>query len=371
VDTVIIREGDYHLALKRKLLGVEEKWAGLKMPRKIEGEPARVLGSGTVEEAGVKSGTAEKVREVCQRWYEESKEAFDILVARHGVVVIHEAFGEGPGGKMTVETPTPMASLTKLITGLMFAQFVDQGLIDIDEPVGNFLSDFPVEGKKAITLRQCFTHTTGLYGHEEFGGLHNVWLENVIANGLEYLEPGTFHNYNGMGYDLAGRVMEVVSGKSVFRLMQENFFMPLGMENTTLEEDLGFSCNSTAWDFGLVGQMMLNRGKYGGREFFSEDVFEQLQPKQLSDFYPGINVEWGIGITWMRQSHPEAGKGEVPKDATVLSKNVIGHGSATSAILRVDMDNDLFIAQTRRRGGKAYEKYLAEVLTAIEDGLVR
>ena len=146
--------------------------------------------------------------------------------------------------------------------------------------------------------------------------------------------------------------------------------MPLGMKNTFMEEDLGFSCNSTAWDFGLVGQMMLNRGKYGKREFFSEEVFEQMQPKQLSDFYPGIDVEWGIGITWMRQSHPKAGKGEVPKDATVLSKNMIGHGSATSAILRVDLDNDLFIAQTRRRGGKVYDKYLLEVLTAIEDGLV-
>ena len=100
-------------------------------------------------------------------------------------------------------------------------------------------------------------------------------------------------------------------------------------------------------------------------------MFERIQPKQLGNFYPGIDVEWGIGTTWMRQSRPEAGKGEVPKDATVLSKNVIGHGSATSAILRVDMDNDLFIAQTRRRGGKAYEKYLLEVLMAVEDGLVR
>jgi CubicO group peptidase (beta-lactamase class C family) len=371
IDTPIIRDNEYHLALKRKLLGVEDKWPELEMPREIEGEPATVLHCGTVEEAGVKCGTAEKIREICQRWYEESEEAFDILIARRGVVVIHEAFGEGPAGKMTVETPTPMASLTKLITGLMFAQFVDQGLIDIDEPVGNFLPDFPVKGKEAVTFRQCFTHTMGLYGHEEYGGLHNPWMENVIANGLEHLEPGTFHNYNGMGYDLAGRVMEMVSGKSIFRLMQENFFIPLGMKNTFMEEDLGFSCNSTAWDFGLVGQMMLNGGKYGGREFFSEEVFEQMQPKQLSDFYPGIDVEWGIGITWMRQSHPEAGKGEVPKDATVLSKNVIGHGSATSAILRVDRDNDLFIAQTRRRGGKAYEKYLLEVLTAIEDGLVR
>ncbi len=54
---------------------------------------------------------------------------------------------------------------------------------------------------------------------------------------------------------------------------------------------------------------------------------------------------------------------------TVLSRDVIGHGSATSAILRVDLDNDIIIAQSRRRAGKAYNKYLVTFLTAVEDGL--
>jgi CubicO group peptidase (beta-lactamase class C family) len=211
--------------------------------------------------------------------------------------------------------------------------------------------------------------STGLYGHEEWGGMHNPWLDNVIANGLECLTPGKVHEYNGMGYDLAGKVMEIVSGKSIFRLMRENLFDPLEMKSTTLEEDLGFSCFSTAGEFARFGQLLLNKGSYGELEFFSPVTFEKILPKPLNSYYPGIDKDWGIGITWMRQRHPDAGKNSIPKDAAILSKNVIGHGSATSAILRVDLDNDLVIAQSRRRAGKAYSKNLVKFLMAIEEGL--
>lgn len=366
-DTPLIRDHDYHLALKQKILDIEKKYPPLRMPQRTK--KSSVLRKGTEEEAGFKPGTVNKLRTVCRSWFEESGEPFIVLVARHGVVVIHEPFGQWTWGKLTLNSPTEMASLTKLITGLMFAQFVDQGLIGIDDHVGEYLPDFPVSGDKVITLRQCFTHTTGLFGHEEWGGLHNPWLENVIANGLEYLEPGKVHNYNGMGYDLVGKVMEVVSGKSIFRLMRENLFDPLELKNTTLEEDLGFSCFSTAGDFAKFGQLLLNRGSYGDLSFFSPQTFENILPKPLNMYYPDIDKEWGIGITWMRQKHPSAGKNGVPEDATVLSKNVIGHGSATSAILRVDLDNDLVITQSRRRGGKAYGEYLTKFLMTIEECL--
>ena len=83
---------DYHVTLKRKLLGVENKYPQLKLPHKKNGPSTSVLRAGTLQEAGMKPDAAQKIRKVCQEWYEASKEPFTILVARHGVIVIHEAF---------------------------------------------------------------------------------------------------------------------------------------------------------------------------------------------------------------------------------------------------------------------------------------
>jgi len=369
--TPVIHEHDFHLALKRKILNLENKWPPLRKPTINKDKPAVTLHEGSVQEAGILKGTCDRIRNICREWAEKSGEPFSIFIARHGKIIIHEAFGEGPQGKTTLKTATEIASVTKLLTGVLFAQFVDQGLIGIDDPVGKYLPDFPVKGDKSVTLRQCFTHTTGLWGHEEWGGIHDPWMDNKIANILNELPVGKKHEYNGMGYNLAGKVMEIVSGKSIFRLFREHFFDPLGLDNSILEEDLGFSCHTTAGDLAVIGQLLLNRGSYGDVTFFSPETFDKLLPEPLNKYYPDIhNTEWGIGITWMRQAHPDAGKDGKPNDLTILSKNVIGHGSATSAILRIDLDNDLVISQTRRRGGPFYEQYLERLLMAVDEGLI-
>ena len=369
-ETPLIRDHEYHLALKRRILGVETKYPPLRPPMRSMTRTASVMRTGTEAEAGFQPGTVGKLREVARDWFERSGEPFNLVVARRGVAVLDESFGSYTWGPLTRTTPSEMASITKLLTGVLFAQFVGQGLIGIDDPVGKYLPDFPVTGDSVLTLRHCFTHATALDGHEEWDGMHNPWLENVIACAGAHLRPGQVHNYNGMGYDLAGKVMEIVSGKSVFRLMHENLFVPLGMTNSSIAEDLGFSCFSTAADFAKLGQMLLNRGAYGETSFFSPRDFDQLLPQPLSRFYPAItNKDWGIGLTWMRQRHPSAGTNGVPKEATILSRNVVGHGSATSAILRVDLDHDLVITQSRRRAGNDYEKHLAKLLQAIEAGL--
>lgn len=368
INTPLVIDDEFHLALKRKILGVENKWPGLKPPS-YKDDDLPVLHKGTEEEAGVKPGTRNKLIAVCNEWSEESGEAFNIFIARDGVTIINEAFGERPAGKITVETTAEIASITKLLTGLLFAQFVDQGLISIDDPVGKFLPDFPIDGDMAITLRHCFTHTSGLWSHEEWGGVHNPWLDNVISNTLKFLPVGKVYEYNGMGYDLAGKVMEVVSGKSIIRLFREHLFDPLKLKNTILEEDLAFSCNTNAKELAVIGQMLLNKGSYNGLQFFKPQTIEKFMPEPLGKYYPGISGEQGIGITWMRQSHPKAGN-ELAEDETILSKNIIGHGSATASIFKVDFDNKLVITQTRRREGKFYYKYNEMLLLELRNGLI-
>ena len=137
------------------------------------------------------------------------------------------------------------------------------------------------------------------------GGMRNPWLENVIGNGHEYLEPGRRVIYNGMGFDLAGKTMELVADKSIFRLMHENFLDPLGASQVRLS-DLGFTAEGSAEDLARIGQLMLNRGSYGDIEFFSSETFEQMLPRKASEVCPELTMtdwEYGWGLSWERDTN--------------------------------------------------------------------
>ena len=164
--------------------------------------------------------------------------------------------------------------------------------------------------------------------------------------------------------------MEIVSGKSIFRLFRESLFDPLGMNNTYNEEDLAYGTQSTAYDLALVGQMVLNQGSYGNIDFFSAETFDQLLPKPLNQWYPMIEQDWGIGLTWM-QTYRSEEHADHPQGSVILSPNIIGHGSATSSVLQVDLDNEIVITQSRRNGGKDFNKYFEKLLLILEDHLLK
>jgi hypothetical protein len=361
--TPVIMDGDYHIQLKRSLLGIENKYPPLETPEK-KGITHPTLHSQEDKDIEKNASFEREMRELCKEWAELSGEPFDMLVAKDGSILFHGAFGENLRGTFTLDQSTEIASITKLYTGLLFAQFVDQGLIGIDDPVGKYLPDFPMEGDKAITLRQCFTHTSGYYGHGSLGGVQNPWLDNSMALWLPYIEPGKRHYYNGMGYNLAGKVMEIVSGKSIFHLFQEYLFAPLQLENTQLDIDLAYGIRSTAFDMAVVGQMLLNKGSYGDLRFFSEETYEALLPVDLEEYFPEIkNRMWGIGITPMNRWIRDEVSGE---KRNILSDHVIGHGSATSSILNVDLEHKIVICQSRLDGGRKYHEYLNKAYLLIE-----
>ena len=359
---------DLHLALKRKLLEVDDTACKLKPPQNCSEKEGTALRMGNCTEAGFTEDAPQRIREVCNRWYADSGEPFAVLAARNGVIFFHEAFGKDVYGKaVTVETPMFMASVTKCMTAMMFGQLIDQGLADLDEPVGKYLPGFPLEGEKAITFRQCFTHTTGLKGHYEFGGMHNAWLENAIWLELPQLPVARVHEYNGMGYDLAGKAMEMITGKSAFRLMHENFFEPMGM-NHTVDDDMASCTTSIPMDIAKMGQLILNGGCYNGKRFFGPETLAKLLPCELNQYYPAIHKNWGIGMTWMLTENPNA---EKTGRKYLLSDRVVGHGAASSAIFRVDLKNKLLLVQTRGQAGRDYDKYLTLFLQTVDDTMIR
>lgn len=362
---------EYQLKLKRKILGLPEQPAvALKAPHKKEGAPAPVLHEGTPEQAGMKPDARERIHAACQAWFDATQEPFQVLVARHGTIVIQEPFGELGGKPVALDTRFTLASITKTFTATLFLQFVEQGLINLDDPVGKYLPDFPTTGDRALMVRNLLNHTSGLEGHGEFGGLNNAWLDNVIANGPEWFQPGRTVVYNGMGFDLAGRLMEQVSGKSIFRLMHEQVFQPLGFRSDTTVADLAYGVDCTVENLARMGQTLLNKGSYGDVELIRPETFQQMLPRPTNTLYPALkNAEWdyGLGMSWMRHADPNAGKNGVPADATILSKNTIGHGSASVCMLEVDQDRDLVVTMTRNFGMKDLEKNMNRFLLAVRE----
>lgn len=361
---------DFQLALKLKLAGLAEDVRPLAPARLRSGDAAPVLREGTASEAGVTPDAKARIDALCREWAEESGEPFTTLVARRGVVVTHEAFGKTPGGDpVDLDYRTDVASITKAVTGMLFSLFLDQGYVELDDSIGRQIPGFPTTGEQALTYRHLFTHTCSLESHGEWGGMHNPYLDNVILNGIDYIHPGQVHMYNGMGYDLAGKAMEYMTGKSVIRLMHESLLHPLGISRVPLD-DLAYGAHLTSWELGVLGQWLANHGSYGEKEFISEDTFQQLLPEPLGNYYPGVDPEWGIGLVHFRDQKPDTPPNSKDPDDLILGEHVIGHGSSSNCILRVDLDHDLVITQIRRQGGAKYDEYVEKLLLAVRECLV-
>lgn len=347
--------------------GIQSKHPPLQRPRPRT-KPAPVLRAGTTAEAGFDDRLPAQLRALCETWLREGGEPFTLVVARRGVIVFHEAYGEREGRRVTEDTSYPLFSITKSLTGLMLAQFLDQGLLELDAPLGRVLTDFPTEGDRVITLRDCLMHTTGIEGQVAFGGIDNPWMDNVIANGWETHRQA--YAYSGTACDLAGFAMQMVGGKSVPRLFHEHLFNPLEMKNARVT-GLGMGGHLRAIDLARVGQLLLNRGAYGRHTFFSPATYEQLLPRSYAELYPQLKAadkEYGLGIRFAGEPHPNAGKDGLTKDATILSPKTLGHGSFSGCIFRVDPERQIVIAMGRFGSGERHGEFMRELLMLIASG---
>lgn len=359
---------EFQLALKLKLLGVTGKTKPLAAPKHLD-KPAPVIHEGSLGEAGMKPDAKEKIDTLCRKWAEDSGEPFTILVARHGVIVTEAAFGSRPDGTpVGLDYRTDVMSITKAVTGMLFSQFLDQCRVKLDDPIGNVVPGFPTKGEHMLTYRHLFTHTSGLEGHGEWGGIHNPYLDNVVLNGLSGLHPGRAHLYNGMGYDLGAKAMEYMTGKSIVRLFHDNLFRPLGINDVQVD-DCAYGAHPTAHELGILAQFLVNHGRYGDKQFISEETFNKLLPEDLSKYYPSVQVNWGIGLTWMPEHKPGTPPMSLDPKDLIFGVHTVGHGSASACILRADLDHDLVVVQIRKTAGPKYSEYGMQFFQIIADSM--
>ena len=297
------------------------------------------------------------------------------LVLREGKVVYRKSFGVND---MFTQSPLRtdaifrIASQTKAITSIGLMLLYDEGKFQLDDPISKYLPAFKnptvlasfnpkdstyttVPAKSEITIRQLFTHTSGIsypvIGSKEATAIYAKagipsgigTPTGTLATAMGALgklpllhQPGERFTY-GLSVDVLGRLIEVLSGQSLDEYLRQRLFLPLGMKDTYfyLPADKqarlaelytenasqqtvpmqpigrmvpnypkakgtyfsgGAGLSSTIDDYARFLQMMLNNGTYQGHQLLKPATVALITQNQMGAVSQGGN-KFGLGFS--------------------------------------------------------------------------
>ena len=291
--------------------------------------------------------------------------AVTLIVTREGVAQLEAV------GKSNIESDQPMnpdaifwiASMTKPVTATAILILQQEGKLSVDEPVSKYIPELGQlkgpDGKPAVvTLKHLLTHTSGMVSEADRATLSSAHtladLMPAYAKVPLKFEPGSRWEYCQSGINSLGRVVEVVSGKSLPEFFQQRIFKPLGMTDTTFypteaqakriatayaktddtlkpaprpvtKPDHFPAANgglySTASDYGRFCRMLLNDGQLEGTRSLNPQTVKTMRTIQTGDIKTGFTPGngWGLGVCVVRE----------PQGVTaMLSPGTFGHGGA-------------------------------------------
>ncbi len=277
---------------------------------------------------------------------------------------------------MTSEALFWIASMTKPVTGAAILILQDEGKLSVDDPVAKYIPDFTAlktpSGRPAnLTITQILSHTSGLGEASGPAALEARTLADLVPLWLAaqmQFEPGAQWKYCQSGINLAGRIVEVVSGKPFDVFVRERIFVPLGMKDATFYPDEGQRARiatgyarkketgglepaparaefgrpgrpplgnaglfCSADDYARFCQMLLGGGVREGKRVLSAKAVKALASAVTGDLPTGFfqnetfgkhgaNYGWGIGTCVLKAPHAGA--------AEMLSPGSYGHGGA-------------------------------------------
>ncbi|MEP6894638.1 MAG: serine hydrolase domain-containing protein, partial [Chloroflexota bacterium] len=142
---------------------------------------------------------------------------------------------------VTPDTLMQVGSISKTFTGTLLMMLAEQGKIDLDAPVRKYIKDFKLNDEsvtKKVTIRHLLTHTGGWVGDyfNDFGTGDDA-LDKMVKDiaRLPQVQPlGKIWSYNNTGFNIASRVIEVVTKKPYEQALQEMLLNPLGLDMTFL-----------------------------------------------------------------------------------------------------------------------------------------
>lgn len=292
-----------------------------------------------------------RLRELVGSWVESGDTpSVIVLVARRGVVVMHEAFGVlrhgDPTSTLKPNSIFPITSCSKSLTAAAVMCLVEDGLIGLNRPFIDYIPELDVPDVQWLPearVADLLCHTSGI-DDLKLGdfiaaaaqrsselpppapGQHPVINQRIRLSAGAPLErrPGTAMLYSNFAYLLLGDVVRRASGVPFWQFVRSRLFEPLGMHDSyfvlppELRErrvyrapgmpatepapihrgidspeyhEIGFASGgaaSTAPDLAAFLQMLLNRGSYGGRQILSRASVAAMTRPQVDNSIPRI-----------------------------------------------------------------------------------
>lgn len=194
-----------------------------------------------------KAKNLKRVQEIANSYHQNMGFSGNILIGQGDSIVFKSEFGyseEKHKIKNTGTTKFRLASLSKQFTAAALLVLEQQEKVDFDSPVSQYVTDLKSEIADRITIHQILSHSSGLGRDIETladGELSQSYIEmdEVIAliNSSDLLfEPGEKWSYSNLGYAVAAKIIEEVSGMDYGTAMSQLLFKPLGMHNTGHED---------------------------------------------------------------------------------------------------------------------------------------
>ncbi|MDW5322319.1 serine hydrolase domain-containing protein [Plantactinospora sp. KLBMP9567] len=160
-----------------------------------------------------------------------------IYHAGEQAVVAHGVANVATGAPMSENTSFLFGSITKIMTTTLVLQQVERDALDLDAPVVDYLPEFRLATPGAaekIRVRHLVTHTSGidadLFFPEAVGrDALKVYLERLGRECDVLFEPGEYVSYSNGGMIVAGRLLEVVTGRPYHELLERDVFAAAGM----------------------------------------------------------------------------------------------------------------------------------------------
>src|SRR5262249_15255697 len=136
-------------------------------------------------------------------------------------------------------TVIPIASASKWLTSATLMTLVDEGRLTLDTPVATVLPAFRSGAKQRILVRHLLSHTSGLVADPCIGDpstTTTACTARIASGPAPVTTPGKHFSYSGVGYEVVGRIIEVLTGQSFEDAFQSRIAAPLGMTETRFDQ---------------------------------------------------------------------------------------------------------------------------------------